>query len=81
MTTPDPPPAPDEPDAHEVVPRLRQKLRRLGLPEDVIRQVVPTSDMERRRLVRLGTWSVQHAAMLADLLPDEVPAAAGRTAP
>lgn len=47
--------------ATEVVRLLRTRLAELGLPPDQINQVVPTTDMERRAYVRMGTLTVTSA--------------------
>lgn len=54
--------------AHDLVKELRDELRLLDLPDELIREVVPQSDIVRRPYVRLGTWKLDHAEQLLTAL-------------
>lgn len=57
---------------------LRQTLADRGVPDDLLRQIVPKSDLEGRQYVSLGTWPVDHVdRLLAALAANPAPAAAG----
>lgn len=51
--------------ARTTVRLLREELAGLGIPEDIVRQVTPTSDIEGRPLIRMGvSWDVDSADRL-----------------
>ncbi|WP_333771545.1 hypothetical protein [Streptomyces sp. IBSBF 2435] len=50
--------------AHEIVRDLRAVFAALGLPPDQVQQILPTSDIERRGMVRLGTLTVAAAEIV-----------------
>ena len=64
--------------ARTTVRLLREELAGLGIPRDVIKQLVPTSDIEGRPLIRMGaSWDVDSAdRLLAALSERRAPAGA-----
>ena len=57
---------------------LREELGARGVPDGILRQIVPAQDIEGRPMVRLGVWSVADAdRLLAALAGRPVPAAPG----
>jgi hypothetical protein len=57
--------------ARTTVTLLREELAGLGFPEDIVRQVIPTADVEGRPLIRMGaSWDVDSADRLLAALSD-----------
>lgn len=57
---------------------LRETLAERGVPDDILRQIVPASDMQGRQYVRLGTWALADAdQLLAALAKHPAPAEPG----
>lgn len=63
------------PRARVTAKLLREELAARGVPDAILRQIVPTSDIEGREMVRLGVWSVADAdRLLAALASHPAPA-------
>jgi len=56
---------------------LREELGARGVPDDILRQIVPTEDIAGRPMVRLGVWSVDDADRLLAALGSSRPALVG----
>lgn len=54
--------------ARDAAIRLRAALEHCDIRTDVIRQIIPASDLTDSYSVRLGTWGVEYVTALADVL-------------
>jgi len=57
--------------------QLREELAERGIPDAILRQIVPVDDIKGRPYVRLGTWGIGDAErLLAALTERRAPEAA-----
>jgi hypothetical protein len=59
--------------ARAAATRLRAALAAVGLPPDVVRQVIPWDTAGDHGVVRLGTWTPDTADRLASALEQRAP--------
>lgn len=65
------------PRARVTAKLLREELAARGVPEVILRQIVPVGDMQGHQYVRLGTWGIGDAErLLAALTEHRAPTAA-----